>query len=191
MQLKNTLCNNGVVLQIPPPCWCIMSIVFFSAQVQEETERVGGCDPPVTLIQSLFLQEVLGLGPNTKHQAEKLSIFTRQRSAALHSSLLVDQQSVCGCIYNPVSPVWCALIWFVSFNLLIFSAHALSVWIAIKNIRLWHVTLKSAHAQKYPSKSTFCVATNIFQALSFKCSVTQQKRSYYNDYSVSFTLRLI
>lgn len=78
---------------------------FFSAQVQEETERVGGCDPPVALIQSLFLQEVLGLGPNTKHQAEKLSIFTRQRSAALHSSLLVYQQSVCGCIYNPVSPV--------------------------------------------------------------------------------------
>lgn len=107
MQLKNTLCNNGVVLQIPPPCWCIMSTVFFFffAQVQEETERVGGCDPPVALIQSLFLQEVLGLGPNTKHQAEKLSIFTRQRSAALHSSLLVYQQSVCGCIYNPVSPV--------------------------------------------------------------------------------------
>lgn len=48
---------------------------FFSAQVQEETERVGGCDPPIALIQSLFLQEVLGLGPNTKHQAEKLSIF--------------------------------------------------------------------------------------------------------------------
>lgn len=67
---------------LPVGALCLQ-VVFFSAQVQEETERVGGCDPPVALIQSLFLQEVLGLGPNTKHQAEKLSIFTRQRSAAL------------------------------------------------------------------------------------------------------------
>lgn len=73
----------------------------------------------VTQLQSQIPQEVLGPGPAVSRDTELF--HTWMVSCHVWFSAHLPAVSVCvGVFYNPVSPVWIALIWFVSFIIHVF-----------------------------------------------------------------------